>query len=360
MKSLRLLLIIVLIVVFAQTIFTQQRLNGKAVDVIDGKTVIIELSDSRKVTAELEFIEIPEPEQQLSKAVKEHLGKLLIGKNVEFVVQTILPTRLIGKIYLGDINISQQMLRDGAAWYAVLEKDRQNSFESQNYQIVESQAKIEKRGVWGVENLKPAWEFRAEKEVLRRQREKLAPASYGKEIETPKPKKNIVNNQFPNWILNNTQKFDSTNKIGNLMVGYSSQDKIGFVTTPQFKFEITDQKNTQKVNISIAYFYKDNEKKGKESYYLVGVESETNDFKFLKTDDLLVTADGQKINIGKAQRLAQKENSAVKEILTYKIKRNIVDRVAYAQKVDFRVGAYAGKLDSDLQNLIKTLLNAAQ
>ena len=27
----------------------------------------------------------------------------------------------------------------------------------------EAQAKAEKRGVWGIEGLKPAWEFRAEK-----------------------------------------------------------------------------------------------------------------------------------------------------------------------------------------------------
>jgi micrococcal nuclease len=361
MKVFKCLLTLGLVVIFAQVSFAQQRLGGKVIDIINGKTAIVEVSDGKKITVQLEFIEVPEPEQPLSQIVNEHLKTLLLGKNVELVIKTIMPTYVVGKIYLGEVNISQQMLRDGAAWYAIPEKYRQNEFESRNFQIVEAQAKLEKRGVWGIENLKPAWEFRAEKEELRKQKENNPQANYVKDPpETVIPQKTVTKNQFPNWIQNDGQKYDSTNRIGNLLVGYSSQEKVGFVTTPQFNFEITDQKNSQKVSLSITYFYKETEKKGKESYYLVAVESATNDFKFLKTDDLLVIADGQKINLGKAQRLTNKENTTVKEILTYKIKRNIVDKVAYAPKVDFKVGSYAGKLDNNLQSLIKTLLNAAQ
>lgn len=365
MKSLKLLLIAVLTVIFVQESFSQQRINGKVVDVIDGKTVVIELETNKKINAELEYIEIPEPEQQLSQAVKDHLQKLLLGKNVEFIAKMVLKTRLIGKVYLGEVDISQQLLRDGAAWYAIAEKDRQDSFERENYQIVESQAKLEKRGVWGIENMKPAWEFRAEKEEQKRQKERLTQANYEKSLKEAeeakkKPVKKELPKRYPNWIYSESKKYESTNNISGLMIGYSSQDKMGFVTTPQFKIEIVDKENSQKVDIGVTYFYKETEKKGKESYYLVGIESEANEWKFLKTNELIAFADNQRIIIGKATRTFQQEKNSFKETLTYKINRKLVERIANAQKVEFKIGNYAGKLDGDLQNLIKTLLNAAQ
>ncbi|NJM53279.1 MAG: hypothetical protein HC846_07715 [Blastocatellia bacterium] len=145
MKFFRTLLIAGLLVFSFQTAFSQKKLDGKVVEIIDGKTVVIEVSTTKnRFTAELEYIEIPEPEQQLSQTIKEHLQKLLLGKNVEFVARVLLEKKLIGKLYVGEIDVSQQLLRDGAAWYAVLEKDKQETTERETYQIVEAQAKLEK------------------------------------------------------------------------------------------------------------------------------------------------------------------------------------------------------------------------
>ncbi|MEK7724638.1 MAG: hypothetical protein AAB336_09845, partial [Acidobacteriota bacterium] len=240
-------------------------------------------------------------------------------------------------------------------------KSHQEAAESENYQIIEAQAKLEKRGIWGIENLKPAWEFRAEKEELKRQQERLAEAKYVEEVKvTPQAKKKttVAQKVFPNWL--ESQKYESTNNISGLMVGFNSKDNSGFVATPQYKIEIKDKDNSQNLEIAVAYFYKGDVKKGKENYYIFGLESEAGEWKFLKLNDLVVFADGEKINIGKANRIAIEENGKFRETLTYKIKRTIVEKVANAQKVEFKIANSAGKLDGELQNIVKNLLNAGQ
>jgi hypothetical protein len=65
---------------------------------------------------------------------------------------------MIGRLFIGDVEINKQMLRDGAAWF----NDPESDGWGREYQEIETLAKNEKRGVWGVEGLKPAWEFRAQ------------------------------------------------------------------------------------------------------------------------------------------------------------------------------------------------------
>lgn len=361
MKILRNLLVAGLIAFSAQIAFSQKKLEGKVVGVIDGKTIVIEVPVTKnRFTAELEYIEIPEPEQALSQIVKDHLQKLLLDKDVEFVARIMEERKLIGKVYLGDVDMGQQLLRDGAAWYAVLDKNKHDSAESENYQLIEAQAKLEKRGVWGIANLKPAWEFRADKEKAEKEKLEAAKAKIVEVKETPKPKKKttVAAKKFPNWLEN--QKYESTNNISGLMVGFNESDKSGFVATPQFKVEINDKDTSRTVEIAVAYFYKDSEKKSKDNYYIFGLESEANEWKFLKLNDLVVFADNEKINIGKAIRVAVEDNGKFKETLTYKIKRPIVEKVANANKVEFKIANSAGKLDPELQNIVKNLLNAGQ
>ncbi len=155
MRSLKFIFFVIFTFVLASNALSQQVFHGVVIDVIDGKTAVIKLRTQSKIRAELEYIEIPEPEQQLRQTVKAHLAKLLLGQEIEFVAKSVMPTHLIGRIYLKNVDIGQQMLRDGAAWYAIAEKARQDTTESENYQIVEAQAKLEKRGVWGIENFKP-------------------------------------------------------------------------------------------------------------------------------------------------------------------------------------------------------------
>jgi hypothetical protein len=96
---------------------------------------------------------------------------MLLGKNVRVRMNNF----TLGQVTFGGVDASGQMLRDGAAWFDLSDKDNQSVSDTENYLALENAAKQEKRGVWGVEGLKPSWEFRAEQEKAKTmQAQKLA------------------------------------------------------------------------------------------------------------------------------------------------------------------------------------------
>ncbi|MEP6925877.1 MAG: thermonuclease family protein [Pyrinomonadaceae bacterium] len=160
-------LFLTLIFVFgvSLTAFAQQIIRGQVTNVLDGRTITVETPANAKFTVQLQFIEVPESKQPLAAVVKGHLEKLVLGKTVQLRVRSLAQEKqLSSRVLISSIDLSEQLLRDGAAWYAVLEKDLQDSKESEIYQAAESAAKSEKRGVWGIEGLKPWWELQATKE----------------------------------------------------------------------------------------------------------------------------------------------------------------------------------------------------
>jgi endonuclease YncB( thermonuclease family) len=134
--------------------------SGTVTEIIDGRTVLITSDTGKKTNLILRYIEVPEPEQPLSQTVKEHLGKLVLNKQVTYSPELTYPRGFIGRLFLSEIDISQQMLRDGAAWFDL--PNNPNADETSEYRKMENLAKSEKRGVWGIAGLKTAWEFRDE------------------------------------------------------------------------------------------------------------------------------------------------------------------------------------------------------
>lgn len=367
MKKFKLLLIIVLALTFVQSIFSQTRINGKVVDVINGKTVVIEISDNRKITAELEYIEIPEPEQQLSQVVKEHLRNLLLGKKVEFTPQVIMPTYLVGKLFLGQVNIGQQMLRDGAAWYAVLDKDRQDAFESKNYQIVEAQAKLEKRGVWSIENLKPAWEFRAEKaakasEPVENQEFLPTPVSAKKSTKRRYMTPEEQNQAKPlvGWasvVGVNEKKYLG---IEGLYSGEFPEKRINYVYTSGTFLNLVQAKSSpQQVEFRAFYAYRGNQTNVEGDIFAIGFYSESKEYKFAKSDSLTIFADKKQVFSGKAVRFYNQGSSMVQELMIYKINKSALEKIVKASNSSFNLGGFSGGLNRGSQELVDKLIKTA-
>jgi endonuclease YncB( thermonuclease family) len=362
--------IIIVLILLAISAYPQQRLGGKVVEVLDGKTVSIELFSGGKITAELQHIEVPESEQQLHQTVIEHLQTLVLAKNVEFRPLRIINARTIGQVLLNGVDVSQQMIRDGAAWYSAAEKTGQNAGESETYQSNEEQAKSEKRGVWSIEGLKPAWQIRAEAEENRKIQAKLALATPAKSAfveEMQKKQKPAPRRQFDTESQlfavsgENIKMPANIKNVGGLLVGYDESAKLGIITTPLFKLNVAENDGSQAVAIQIAYLYFDGDiNKGRQNVYLVGVESESRDFKFLKQNDLVITVDGQKINVGKAKRFERKGEFSVKEGLVYKINKSVIAKIAKAQEASVKVGIYSWKLNSGIQMLLHNMTQTVE
>jgi endonuclease YncB( thermonuclease family) len=366
MKYLKYLLIPALTVLFALVSFGQQRMVGKVVDVANGKTVVIELSDGKKITAELEYVEIPEPEQPLSQVIREHLKNLALGKNVELVAKVILPKHVIGKVFLGDVNLSQQLLRDGAAWYAVLEKDRQDTFESQNYQLVESQAKLEKRGIWGIADLKPAWVFRAEKAAQKESEDNNGPqttlttrytaSNNGKRRYLTPEEQNQAGANVGMWAaavgINETKYLG----IDGLYTGSIPKERVTYIYTGGSPVDLTQKDSEHQVEFRAFYGYRGDQSKIELIIFGIGFASEAREYKFARSNALTILADGKKIYSGKAIRFQQKDAVGAQELLLYRISRSTLEKLVRAGSLRVKLGLFAGEIKPDSRVLLDKLL----
>lgn len=374
MKILKSFSLIVLLLFASNAAFAQSKIGGRVIEIVDGKTIIVETFSGSRITAELQYIEVPEFGQPLYETAKNHLQNLVFDKKVEFRARGLTQSKTVGQLFSKGVDISQQMIRDGAAWYAVPQKSGQDAAESEIYRSNEAQAKAEKRGIWSIENLKPSWEIRAEAEENRRRAEKLAAEKMAQEAAaqmtaeaTPKAAKPKVRSQMSSESLMWSSAPDAEGEklpenisnVGGLMVGYNAQYKTGIVFTPMMKLEVPDKSSFQSFGVGVAYLYHDNERLGRKSIYLVGIESASGAYKFLKFNSLTVTADNQKFLIGKA--ISSKQNDlTAKELLIYKIERSVINKIARAKSVKITVGSYSTNLNFDAQTMLKNLLSASE
>lgn len=364
----------VLTLIFSNAAFAQTRIGGRVIEIINGRTVIIQTSNNDKLTAELQYIEVPEAAQPFHQIARDHLQMLVLDKRIEFRARGLSQTKTVGQLLLNGVDVSQQMIRDGAAWYAVLQKDAQDASESVIYQSNEAQAKGEKIGVWSVANLKPSWEIRAEAVENQRRQERLAreeqekaakmSASVEEMARQPKPSVKPQLNSEAQLLAASTNpaiKLPANMKsVGGLLIGYEPSIKLGVIATPLLKAEFADKNGEQTLAVQIAYLYYDaNESKGRQSVYIVGVDSESTDFKFLKCNDLILTADKQKIVIGKAKRVVRQTAFGVQESLVYEIKKPIFTKIAKAQSLEIKVGNYSKNTNSEIQKMLYNLLQTS-
>lgn len=111
----------------------------------------------------------------------------------------------------------------------------------------------------------------------------------------------------------------------------------------------------------MAYLYYNGDRQtAKRSVYVVGIDSESRDFKFLKFNELIITADKQKINLGKAKRFDRRGENSVREALIYEVKKPILEKIANAKNVTVKVGNFSTKVGSDMLVMLKNMLNASE
>lgn len=373
MKNLKLLFLVLLALTLTQTAFSQRRIGGNVIEVIDGKTAVIELQSGGRMNLVLQFIETPEPEQLLYQTVKEHLQGLILNRYVEFVPRGLLSKGGVGQLFLNGVDISQQMLRDGAAWYAVMEKSGQNPYESKSYQDNELQAKTEKRGVWSIENLKPAWELRAEKEEIRRQVEKAKQEALEAEIaaqqqqeqqEREKRNEQLIKSRqktgfgLDMWSNIKTSDYEDT-KFTGLQTISLPEYKIGYITTSGGFLNLDGDDSKPKIESRSLYVYP-LDQSVRFNGYVIGFLSQAKGYNFAESNNLTIAADGQKFEIGPASRFFRQTPYTAQELLLYKIDPKALTKIAAAKNLEITLGKFSGNIANNYQSLIKDLLEATK
>ena len=158
MKTYILLPLVLLLCSFS-TSFAQRTFTGNVTEVLNGDTFIVE-TRLAKFTVKLQFVDAPEESQPLYTQIKDHLSRYVLNKQISFDLSTISNGVTSSRVWLNGTDLSVQMLRDGAVWYTVPDGSSQNAEERATYLESEKLAKEEKRGVWSVADIKPAYELR--------------------------------------------------------------------------------------------------------------------------------------------------------------------------------------------------------
>lgn len=354
-----------LLLIFTFSCFSQHRLGGKVIEIIDGKTAVVKLSNGLNLTVILQYIEVPEYDQPLSQIVKDHLEKLILNKSVQINPRGIKDDKTVGQLTANGIDIAQQMIRDGAAWHAVLEKNGQNLNESTNYQNQEALAKAEKRGIWSVENMVPAWEFRharaealkqAEREALEKiKREAIAAREQTETSESTRSyrakQRELVNSDQVIWANPNIDFSDIPDAKGLIKGILPAFGKEITMTSSAF-YELSNGKDIRIVESRTMFL---GTVTGAKEMVSIGFRSRSETNSFQTSNNLTIVADGQKFDLGKAVRQEHKEGKYFEEMLIYYFDTNILTSIATADRVKFSLGGYSAEISPKSHEAHKNL-----
>lgn len=341
---------LILALILAVSAAAQMTVTGEVVEVIDGKTVVI-LIPAGKVKAELQYIDVPETGQELHDTVVEHVRAMLLGKIVEYRAQTIFKDRTVGRMLLNGIDVSRQLLRDGAAWHIPTTISGQEKSEFAAYSSTETDARNEKRGVWSVADLRPAREIRPEK-VAAPSPPKTSLAS---EPKSPKP---AANPRTGYW----GDKDPALGNVGALAKGYNAENKSGYVGTSYLGVPESDIEKAigAKTAIDITYFYKEDEKQKRNGVFVITIVSVSRDWRFAAKNDLVVVIDDKPTVIGKPKRTTVKNGDGVQESLTYTVERKTIETIANRSDVVLKIGDFSCQPLPGLQYILYNLLQVTE
>lgn len=351
------------------TVSAQTRLTGKVVEVVDGRTVAMETSAGR-MTVRLQFIEVPEPEQPLHAVVRQHLAKFVTGRMADLVVLRIVDGVTVGRLSVGDVDLSAQMILDGAAWHEPPGFSGQTADEAAEYANLERAAKAAARGVWGVAGMKAPWQVRKERQEA---------ADRADAVRRSKMKVVVGVNQFqtanrrdqmpePGWRpAGGRGEYDAW---GDLYAGVGTEH-VGLhtYTDPQGRFSSI---YTSAVFVSLASgsARKRLESRlmyvevgpAREKVYAIGFRYIGKDFYFSRKPSVLSFAVDRKIvNVGRPLTGFIGQNAAADhEIFYYRLTKAQMKSLAAARTVDVRIDGLSAPLSADGLQLFRQLYETVQ
>lgn len=148
-------LIFLAILIFAG--IARAELVGPVVGVLDGDTIDV-LVERQPVRVRLAQIDAPEKRQAFGTRSRQTLANLVFRQSVRVAEEgRDRYGRVIGTVYVGDVDVNAQMVREGMAWvYRKYAKDR-------GLYELERQAQANRSGLWVDPEPVPPWEYRRSK-----------------------------------------------------------------------------------------------------------------------------------------------------------------------------------------------------
>lgn len=341
----------------------QVELRGTVTEIVDGKTVVLQLANG-PMKVSLQFIDVPELDQPLYQIVVEHLGILVRGKSADFRLAGMAANAARGQLIVDGIDISQQMLRDGAAWLMPKEISGQSASDFAAYKLTEDQARSERIGVWSISGLKPAWEFRAEQQEKIRQQQEAARSSRAVRSGLGPFQSNAKPGEF------NNAKFAAFDKDSwfNFITGRGVETRgVHSYDDPSGRFQAFYTSNAlielgagparQKVDCRAVYASLRPPDGTRQDIYVLLFIALSDDYNFSRrASHLNVIADGTTISASLHHGLRGKAVIGAGEILYYWLSRASFKKIAEANSVQVRIDNLTGRMSRDTQDLIRQLI----
>lgn len=121
---------------------SEKRLVGKVIKVADGDTMTLMDNNGTKRKVRLNGIDCPEIGQDYGDKAKQYVEKLAINKYVNVdIIGIDKYDRILGVVYIDDVNINEALLENGFAWVYKYNKD-------ERYNYLAEQAKAKKLNLW--------------------------------------------------------------------------------------------------------------------------------------------------------------------------------------------------------------------
>lgn len=157
------LVLATVLVLFSQNVFALNLL-GEVVAVADGDTVTVLDSSKRQYRVRLAGIDAPEKRQAFGNRSRQALASMVFRQQVFVESQKVdRYGRLIGKVFVGKVDVNRALLDVGMAWHYKEYQGEQSVEDRQSYSKAESAARKGGLGLWQDRNPTPPWDFRRQR-----------------------------------------------------------------------------------------------------------------------------------------------------------------------------------------------------
>ncbi len=134
---------------------SKQVITGEVTKVADGDTFTLKTEDGLPVKVRLYAIDAPEKGQDFGTKARQHLNELCYKKTVKIVIEDIDQyDRTLGVAYINGLNINEEMVRQGLAWYYSYYAN------APRIDSLEQVARKEKLNIWSMKNPVRPHDFR--------------------------------------------------------------------------------------------------------------------------------------------------------------------------------------------------------
>ena len=218
-------------------------------------------------------------------------------------------------------------------------------------------AKAEKRGIWSIANLTPAWEFRAQKD--RSLGYSTAANNPGSEVGESKNYRYTKSNQDM-WVDVGGEPLVQRNSVGSIFYGYDPDKKIRNISTPSIAQTIESGEKKLEVELRIVYFQGELRSRVPNTAFVLGVLAISNEHNFSREKSLKFVADGEEFDFENGQLFWRENSASVQELIQYRVNRNALAKVANARYLTIKVGQFHGIASPEVRDMVRKLLEVSK